>query len=66
MKDIVKADAEYLKAVFDHLEKMKDNVVIPTGGGMSLSAGSSGTSFSADAAGIGAQVAPAPVIDISL
>lgn len=66
MKDIVKADAEYLKAVFDHLEKMKDNVVIPTGGGMSLSAGYSGTSFSADAAGIGAQVAPAPVIDISL
>ena len=66
MKDIVKADAEYLKAVFDHLEKMKDNVAIPTGGGMSLSAGSSGTSFSADAAGIGAQVAPAPVIDISL
>ena len=66
MKDIVKADAEYLKAVFDHLEKMKDNAVIPTGGGMSLSAGSSGTSFSADAAGIGAQVAPAPVIDISL
>lgn len=66
MKEIVKADAEYLKAVFDHLEKMKDNMVIPTGGGMSLSAGSSGTSFSADAAGIGAQVAPAPVIDISL
>ena len=66
MKDIVKADAEYLKAVFDHLEKMKDNPVIPSGGGVSLSAGSSGTSFSADAAGIGAQVAPAPVIDISL
>lgn len=66
MKDIVKADAEYLKAVFDHLEKMKDNPVIPSGGGVSLSAGYSGTSFSADAAGIGAQVAPAPVIDISL
>ena len=66
MKEIVKADAEYLKAVFDRLEKMKDNPVIPSGGGMSLSAGSSGTSFSADAAGIGAQVAPAPVIDISL
>lgn len=31
MKDIVKADAEYLKAVFNHLEKMKDNVVIPPG-----------------------------------
>ena len=66
MKDIVKADAEYLKAVFDHLEKMKDNVVIPTGGGMSLSAGSSGTSFSADAAGIGVPTVPASVIDISL
>ena len=66
MKEIVKADAEYLKAVFDRLEKMKDNPVIPSGGGMSLSAGSSGTFFSADAAGIGAQVAPAPVIDISL
>ncbi len=49
MKDIVKADAEYLKAVFNHLEKMKDNVVIPRTGlagyGMSLSAGYSGTSF---------------------
>ena len=66
MKDIVKADAEYLKAVFDRLEKMKDNPVIPSGGGVSLSVGSSGTSFSADAAGIGAQVASAPVIDISL
>ena len=66
MKDIVKADAEYLKAVFDHLEKMKDNVAIPTGGGMSLSAGSSGTSFSADAAGIGVPTVPASVIDISL
>ena len=65
-KEIVKANAEYLKAVFDRLEKMKDNPVIPSGGGVSLSAGSSGTSFSADAAGIGAQVAPAPVIDISL
>ena len=66
MKDIVKADAEYLKAVFDRLEKMKDNPVIPSGGGMSLSAGSSGTSFSADAAGIGVPTVPAPVIDISL
>lgn len=66
MKEIVKADAEYLKAVFDRLEKMKDNPVILSGGGVSLSAGYSGTSFSADAAGIGAQVAPAPVIDISL
>lgn len=66
MKEIVKADAEYLKAVFDRLEKMKDNPVIPAGSGMSLSGGSSGTAFSADAAGIGVPVAPAPVIDISL
>ena len=66
MKEIVKADAEYLKAVFDRLEKMKDNPVIPSGGGMSLSAGSSGTFFSADAAGIGVPTVPAPVIDISL
>ena len=66
MKEIVKADAEYLKAVFDRLEKMKDNPVIPSGSGLSLSGGSSGTSFSADAAGIGVPAAPAPVIDISL
>ena len=66
MKEIVKANAEYLKAVFDRLEKMKDNPVIPSGGGMSLSAGSSGTSFSADAAGIGVPTVPASVIDISL
>ena len=55
MKDIVKADAEYLKAVFNHLEKMKDNVVIPTG-----------TSFSADAVGVGVSAAPVPVINITL
>ena len=66
MKEIVKADAEYLKAVFDRLEKMKDNPVIPSEGGVSLSAGSSGTSFSADAAGIGVPTVPASVIDISL
>ena len=66
MKETVKADAGYLKAVFDRLEKMKDNPVIPSGSGLSLSGGSSGTSFSADAAGIGVPAAPAPVIDISL
>ena len=58
MKDIVKADAEYLKAVFDHLEKMKDNAVIPTG--------MTGTSFSADAVGVGVPAAPMPVINITL
>ncbi len=39
MKEIVKADAEYLKAVFNRLEKMKDNPVIPSGSGLSLSGG---------------------------
>lgn len=66
MKDIVKADAEYLKAVFNHLEKMKDNVVIPTGNAGAVSAGMTGTSFSADAAGIGVPAAPMPVINITL
>lgn len=66
MKDIVKADAEYLKAVFDRLEKMKDNPVVPSGSSVSLSGDSSGTSFSADAVGIGVPTVPAPVIDISL
>lgn len=66
MKDIVKADAEYLKAVFNHLEKMKDNVVIPTGNAGAVSAGMTGTSFSADAAGVGVPAAPVPVINITL
>ena len=66
MKEIVKADAEYLKAVFNRLEKMKDNPVIPSGSSLSLSGGSSGTSFSAEAAGIGVSAAPAPMIDVSL
>ena len=66
MKEIVKADAEYLKAVFERLEKMKDNPVVPSGSSLSLSGDSSGTSFSADAAGIGVPTVPAPVIDISL
>ena len=66
MKDIVKADAEYLKAVFNHLEKMKDNVVIPTGNAGAVSSGVTGTSFSADVAGVGVPAAPAPVIDITL
>ena len=61
MKDIVKADAEYLKAVFDHLEKMKDNAVIPTGNTGAVSAGMTGTSFSADVAGVGVPAAPVPV-----
>ena len=66
MKEIAKADAEYLKAVFNHLEKMKNNVVISSGNSGSLPSQTSGTSFSADAVGIGVPAAPAPVIDISL
>lgn len=66
MKEIVKADSEYLKAVFNRLEKMKDNPVIPSGNSGNIIPGSSGTSFSADAAGIGISAAPAPVIDVSL
>ena len=66
MKDIVKADAEYLKAVFNHLEKMKDNVVIPTGNAGVVSAGMTGTSFSADAVGVGVPAAPMPMINITL
>lgn len=66
MKDIVKADAEYLKAVFDHLEKMKDNMVIPTGNAGAVSSGMTGISFSADAVGVGVSAAPVPVINITL
>ena len=66
MKDIVKADAEYLKAVFNHLEKMKDNVVIPTGNAGAVSSGMTGTSFSADAVSVGVSAAPVPVINITL
>ena len=66
MKDIVKADVEYLKAVFNHLEKMKDNVVIPTGNAGAVSSGMTGTSFSADAVGVGVSAAPVPVINITL
>lgn len=63
MKEIVKADSEYLKAVFNRLEKMKDNPVIPSGSSAGMP---SGTSFSADAAGIGLPAVSAPSIDISL
>ena len=63
MKEIVKADSEYLKAVFNRLEKMKDNLVMPSGNNAAMP---SGTSFSADAAGIGLPAVSAPAIDISL
>ena len=66
MKEMAEADAKYLKAVFNRLEKMKDNPVIPSGNNAVMSSGTSETSFSAAAAGIGVPAAPAPVIDISL
>lgn len=65
MKDIVKADAEYLKAVFDRLEKMKSSGVVPMNNG-SLSFGASDTMSAAEAAGVSAPaVTPMPVINIT-
>ena len=65
MKDIVKADAEYLKAVFDRLEKMKSRGVVPMNNG-SLSFGASDTMSAAEAAGVSAPaVTPMPVINIT-
>lgn len=65
MKDIVKADAEYLKAVFDRLEKMKSNGVIPMSNG-SLSFGASDTMSAAEAAGVSAPAAVSvPVINVT-
>lgn len=66
MKEIARADAEYLKAVFQRLEKMKSSVIIATGSSGGLPSQTSGASFSADAVGIGVPAAPAPVIDVSL
>jgi hypothetical protein len=45
---------------------MKDNVVIPTGNAGAVSSGMTGTSFSADAVGVGVSAAPVPVINITL
>lgn len=65
MKDIVKADAEYLKAVFDRLEKMKSNGVIPMSNG-SLSFGSSDIMSAAEVAGVSAPAAVSvPVINVT-
>lgn len=66
MKEIARADAEYLKAVFQRLEKMKSSVIIATGSSGGFPSQTSGASFSADAVGIGVPAAPAPVIDVSL
>lgn len=62
MKDIVKADAEYLKVVFAHLEKMKD-------GGVSLGCSSSEAAAvpsAMPAVSPGGNGMPLPVIDIAL
>lgn len=64
MKDMVKADAEYLKAVIDRLEKMKSGGVIPMNTG-SLSFGSSDTMSAAEVAGVSAPAAVSvPVINV--
>lgn len=65
MKDIVKADAEYLKAVFDRLEKMKSSGVVPMNNG-SLSFGASDTMSAAETAGVSAPAAVSvPVINVT-
>ena len=65
MKDIVKADAEYLKAVFDRLEKMKSSGVIPMNNG-SLSFGASDTMSADEVSGVSAPAAtPMPVINVT-
>ena len=65
MKDIVKADAEYLKAVFDRLQKMKSSGVVPMNNG-SLPFGASDTMSAAETAGVSAPaVTPMPVINIT-
>ena len=65
MKDIVKADAEYLKAVFDRLEKMKSSGVVPMNNG-SLSFGASDTMSAAETAGVSAPaVTPMPVFNVT-
>ena len=64
MKDMVKADAEYLKAVIDRLEKIKSGGVIPMNTG-SLSFGSSDTMSAAEVAGVSAPAAaPMPAINV--
>ena len=64
MKDMVKADAEYLKAVIDRLEKIKSGGVIPVNTG-SLSFGSSDTMSAAEVAGVSAPAAaPMPAINV--
>ncbi len=65
MKEIVKADAKYLKAIFEHYEKMKASGSVP---GMSASSGQSGA---VSISGIGslADYASTPVestIDVAL
>lgn len=54
MKDIVKADADYMKAVFDSLEKGKTSDAVP------ISSGAMATPVSVDVS------MPMPVIDVSV
>ena len=67
MKEIAKADSEYLKAVFEQLAKEKD---AGAGAIFGSSGGNAGVTVTTDIAPIGAVVAgpetAAPVIDISL
>lgn len=62
MKDIVKADAEYLKAVFDHLEKTKSGEAVPGSTGGASFGGSADISSAVG----GYSPMPQPVINITL
>lgn len=62
MKDIVKADAEYLKAVFDYLEKTKSGEAVPGSTGGASFGGSADISSAVG----GYSPMPQPVINITL
>ncbi len=62
MKDIAKADAEYLKAVFEHLEKAKNGEVMPASTGGASFGGSADISSAIG----GYSPMPQPVINITL
>ena len=72
MKEIVKADAEYLKAVFDQLEKAKAGGGAVPGSTISVSSGSGVGSIAATGFGESGQVvmdsghSPSATIDICL
>lgn len=69
VRDIAKADADYLKAMFSHYEKMKENAA--GGSGQNTAVPSGVTAFSANSGGsmpvVTAGVpAPAMVVDVSV